>query len=98
MSAECDECIASVCAVDSFCCEGSYDELCVSIAEQSAACGCAPAASCVHDVCAEGDWLDPACDPCAAAVCEVDGFCCTTAWDGTCVGRVAELCGTTCGS
>jgi hypothetical protein len=53
-------------------------------------------ASCDHDVCTEGGPLDPSCDPCAAAVCAVDDFCCTSAWDAICVSEAEQLCGGVC--
>jgi hypothetical protein len=98
MSPECDACIAEVCATDSFCCEGNYDAFCVEIAASVPACGCAPAVACEHEVCSTGTFLDPQCDPCAASVCELDGFCCTTEWDALCVSRAGEVCGQTCGT
>jgi hypothetical protein len=97
MSAACDACIAEVCAEDAFCCEGTYDELCVERATTIAACGCAPAAACAHEPCAEGELLDANCDPCATTVCAQDGYCCNTAWDALCVGYATELCGLACG-
>jgi hypothetical protein len=53
--------------------------------------GCPPA--CAHVKCAIGAELTPACDPCAAQVCAVDPYCCTFAWDGTCVADVRSVCG-----
>ena len=51
---------------------------------------------CVHDTCVEGVALDASCDPCVAAICAVDSYCCDTAWDSVCVGEVASVCGATC--
>jgi lamin tail-like protein len=63
--------------------------------------GGAPPA-CAHPICDSGAALDPACDPCAGAICAdaVDPFCCDTAqgsWDSMCIGEVESLCGVTCG-
>jgi hypothetical protein len=41
--------------------------------------------ACFHDVCSEGSYLEPGCDPCVAAVCENDDICCSLTWDETCV-------------
>lgn len=54
-------------------------------------------ASCDHDTCTAGAALDTSCDACSQAVCNVDGYCCSTAWDQTCVGEVDQYCDTPCG-
>lgn len=95
-TADCDPCVSAVCGADSFCCDSSWDDYCVSEAQAEPACGCTPAVVCAHDLCQAGDALDPACDACAASVCEADGFCCTTGWDDLCVGRAEDLCALTC--
>lgn len=53
---------------------------------------------CVHDVCTTGANLVAAScdDPCVAAVCAQDSFCCNNSWDGTCKSEVARFCGRTC--
>jgi hypothetical protein len=53
-------------------------------------------AACTHALCATGAALAPPCDPCATALCALDSYCCTTAWDATCVGEVSSICGTSC--
>ena len=53
---------------------------------------------CVHSDCTTGAKLASGCDPCVTAVCARDSYCCATAWDSTCVGEVASLCGKSCGS
>jgi hypothetical protein len=55
-----------------------------------------PPASCAHGVCEPGVALDPGCDTCVAAVCEVDDFCCTVFWDRVCVQEAEALCGVSC--
>jgi hypothetical protein len=50
--------------------------------------------SCGHSPCDTGAALGGSCDSCAASVCAVDSYCCTTAWDQTCVSEVAQYCGT----
>ena len=51
---------------------------------------------CAHPVCAAGGPLDATCDSCATQLCAADPYCCSTAWDATCVGEVASICGNTC--
>ncbi|WP_437523577.1 hypothetical protein WME79_34360 [Sorangium sp. So ce726] len=53
-------------------------------------------ALCAHSQCDAGGALAPSCDPCAASVCAVDSFCCTVAWDSTCVQEVGSICGQSC--
>ncbi len=54
---------------------------------------------CAHPLCQQGAKLNAAvCDPCAAQVCAVDSYCCSTAWDSICVGEVASICQLTCPS
>ncbi len=92
LNAACSPCAAAVCAADSFCCDNTWDALCVQQAEQTCE-ECAPAApTCAHDKCAPGAALDASCSSCAAAVCDADAYCCDVAWDGICVGAAAELC------
>jgi V8-like Glu-specific endopeptidase len=54
--------------------------------------------ACAHALCAEGEVLDAACDPCANQICTVDPYCCETAWDGLCVSEVGSVCGLSCGN
>jgi hypothetical protein len=51
---------------------------------------------CAHSGCDQGVALDPACDPCAATVCNADPFCCTNNWDGQCVSEASSLCNANC--
>jgi len=95
-------CVSSVCAADPFCCTTAWDATC--IAEVRTVCGsliCPESnGSCTHSLCTAGGSLVTPCDSakanCVAAVCAVDSFCCTTAWDSLCVSRVASTCGKTC--
>jgi hypothetical protein len=51
-----------------------------------------------HDVCAAGDAMDKACDPCTTKLCASDDYCCSTAWDQQCVGEVGQYCDSDCGT
>ena len=85
----CTQCVTDVCNADSFCCEFGWDAACV--AEADNLCGCF--AACEHSECAEGAALEDGCSQCVTDVCNADDFCCTTAWDATCVTQADMLCG-----
>lgn len=93
----CDMCTQAVCGADSFCCNNTWDSICVL--EVGTYCGMAcGAVGCAHDECAVGDKLDANCSMCAGAVCAADAYCCNTSWDVTCVSEVAMYCqGKDCG-
>jgi hypothetical protein len=87
------DCCAAVCAVDSFCCEVGWDDICADeAAEICGDCGDPAAGSCFEPNGTIG------CDnfECCAAVCAVDSFCCDTEWDEVCADEAAEICAT-CG-
>src|SRR5262249_23658205 len=50
---------------------------------------------CSHDFCKTGAALgEPPCnDPCVAAICAMDDFCCANMWDEICVAEVGSVCG-----
>jgi len=58
---------------------------------------CTGGGSCSHPICSTGTSLPSSCDSCAASICAVDSYCCTTAWDSICVGEVSSVCGQSCG-
>ena len=101
----CDPCATALCAKDPYCCSTAWDTTCVG--EVTAICGqsCtapppvpsdAGASTCGHPICATGPALVSTCDPCTTALCIQDPYCCTTAWDATCVGEVTAICGASC--
>ncbi|HVJ94936.1 MAG TPA: hypothetical protein VM580_34390 [Labilithrix sp.] len=53
-----------------------------------------PTGSCGHDVCTTGTALGQNCDPCVAAVCAKDPYCCVKEWDSQCKVDVDLHCGT----
>lgn len=86
------EVAACVCARDSFCCQGEWDELCVAGVEAFGCGGCGDPGdgSCCL---AHGG---PGCDDAAVAacVCEAEPSCCSDMWDDGCVEAVeAAGCG-----
>ncbi|MBM4358869.1 MAG: lamin tail domain-containing protein [Deltaproteobacteria bacterium] len=65
--------------------------------------GGAPPA-CAHDLCEQGDPLEPSCDPCVNELCgTVDPYCCNLlagqsgSWDAMCIAEVQKVCGLDCG-
>ena len=71
------DCHDGACTTDDECCSGK----CIGFA-------CAPSCKPVdtgHDACSVGGPLDVNNDPCAAAVCASDEFCCCLGWDELCV-------------
>lgn len=88
-------CCEIVCGADAFCCSTSWDSLCVSEAESLCGLDCGGGGACPpsdHDCFTTGG---PGCTDtdCCSTVCAVDSFCCSTAWDGLCVGEAFSLCG-----
>jgi len=100
--ATCDPCVTKICAADSFCCNTSWDSVCVgevkSICGQT--CGAPPpppdAGTCTHSECTTGTKLVKTCDACVTKICTADAFCCSTTWDSICVSEVGSICGQTC--
>ncbi|MCA9291352.1 MAG: hypothetical protein KDA25_09495 [Phycisphaerales bacterium] len=96
----CDDvaCCEAVCAVDPFCCDTEWDQICANEAAEICAVQgpCGPGAG-PFDV-PNGS---PGCDDveCCETVCAVDPFCCETEWDQICANEAIDLCGgppTTC--
>ncbi len=98
----CSVCATTVCTVDPFCCQVSWDETCVGEGTSLCTSSCdvvvpdSGPSACVHPVCEVGGVLMSNCDPCAAAVCAADPYCCTGSWDTTCVGEAVSICGAQC--
>ena len=91
-------CCALICAMDPFCCLTMWDSQCAANAQINCApppptpCGSATAGSCTvaHST--------PSCSDaaCCNAVCSVQPYCCSVAWDQTCVNAAFSICGTGC--
>jgi hypothetical protein len=92
----CDACATTVCDADPFCCDVEWDAICVDLAVSLCGIDCG-GGGCAHDLCEEGDPLDPTCDPCVADVCGADPFCCDVAWDSLCIDNAEAICGIDCG-
>ena len=87
---------ACTCAVDPYCCQSAWDEVCIAYATIYCGaqcpglpvCGSPTAGACTTEhatpACADAD--------CCVSVCTLDAFCCETAWDATCVKETNALC------
>jgi len=97
---------ACVCAEDSFCCSGAWDNDCVALVEEfgCGSCGVGTGGTGsggsgggppVGDCCSS--HTDPGCSQADIqdCVCAFDIYCCETAWDPTCVSEVAQ-CNASC--
>ena len=91
------DCCDEVCDVDSFCCDGAWDQTCAAIANDLCSvcgggsfCGDPEAGSC----CNEHETV-PFCSDelCCSFVCSLDESCCTSGWDTTCVKLAQAFCG-----
>jgi hypothetical protein len=90
LDANCSACATAVCAADSFCCNSSWDDVCVAEAQGITECAAECAGGCAHSECTTGAPpadapLDAGCSACATAVCALDPYCCESGWDQTCV-------------
>lgn len=90
------DCCRTVCLVDNFCCEGTWDGLCVSTAE--ALC-LSPIKYCGDDL-TRSCWVPsylPGCQEseCCREICgSIDPFCCESRWDAVCAREAGFLCTT----
>jgi hypothetical protein len=87
------ECVEAICDADPKCCGREWDAECVARVESACGTSCE---ICSHDVCEAGAALRPSCDECAAAVCDVDPFCCDTLWSEDCAAKVPSICNLSC--
>ncbi|HEX7841765.1 MAG TPA: hypothetical protein VF469_30050 [Kofleriaceae bacterium] len=94
--AACDSCATQICAVDAFCCNNTWDSICVGEVRSvcnSLACDSPP---CPHAECTVGAAMTSTCSSSVSLICGRDPYCCTTAWDSICVGEVASVAGKNC--
>ena len=90
----CDDrrCQDCVCAFDAPCCTEGWDSRCAEVAGSDCSERCTGCVNC----CDVSD--SPGCseDSCESCVCALDNFCCDEGWDGGCVDRAFENCGSLC--
>jgi hypothetical protein len=84
-------CCNAVCAVDSFCCDAEWDEVCVSQAADI--CGICPSI-CGNGICEPGESF-PSCEDCPAPQCPGAGSCCAPHDNPGC--NNTSCCETVCG-
>jgi cysteine-rich repeat protein len=90
-------CCNRVCEIDTFCCDVTWDGFCAS--EASGYCNTTGFPTCNAE---SGDCgtnhANAGCNvsECCNGVCEVDPYCCITAWDQNCVNQSDLIC-TSCG-
>lgn len=100
----CDPCATQLCAQDPYCCTTTWDATCVG--EVTSICNVSCTAppppddggttACAHPICAAGVALASSCATCATQLCAQDPYCCSVAWDETCVAEVGSVCGVSC--
>lgn len=88
--------LSCLCAIDSVCCTGSFDEVCVqeAIAECGAQCEQPEPTSTCCEAAPEPGCLDETVEAC---VCGIDPTCCTSTFDQNCANLAQGQCGASCG-
>ena len=94
LDSSCSPCVASICSVDSLCCDVHWDYECAIKAVNQCHLACA----CAHSVCVPGSALASGCSECSDKVCAVRPSCCTLKWDDDCVAAVGTVCESSCAS
>ncbi|MCA9290360.1 MAG: hypothetical protein KDA25_04475 [Phycisphaerales bacterium] len=89
----CDDetCCGAVCAIDPFCCDVDWDQVCAEAALASPDCDCGPPTSCPGSGgCCEAHE-SPGCEEaaCCVSICADDPFCCDVTWDQLCADEAA---------
>lgn len=84
-------CESCVCAIDPYCCTDEWDSKCVALCSASCGEGCDGGLGCLVSA-------DPGCQDCGCqgCVCETNPYCCSVAWDASCVASCAADCGYSC--
>jgi len=88
LTANCSQCVTDICNDDPYCCQNSWDSLCVAKGNDTTtypSCANACGGGCSHSPCDQGGALTDGCDACTSAVCAADAYCCDTEWDSICV-------------
>ena len=78
-----------VCELDGFCCETTWDDLCIAIATLLCDAGCESVPTCGVAGDCGSTRTEPGCGDatCCEEVCAVDPYCCLAEWDEACVAR-----------
>jgi len=85
---------ACVCADDPYCCDTTWDELCVAEVDSLGCGGCGGIGPAGFDVagecCAAHEEAGCSDETVATCVCGTDPYCCMVVWDQVCVDEIAE--------
>jgi hypothetical protein len=100
---ECKKAV-NICNVDPYCCENTWDSICVSeVRTVNDIVRCEEAkGSCSHTLCTAGAKLTQGCDAppasssCVSSICAVDPYCCYFQWDDVCIDKVDTICNKDC--
>jgi len=92
----CDPCVTSVCTTDDYCCDTTWDQVCIGHVKDGAAHPSCSGLCCAHSECSPGAALDANCSICAGKICLVDDFCCSSSWDSLCVEAAQSNSSCTC--
>lgn len=89
----CGTCEQAVCDDDSFCCNDTWDDLCVSAADSLCNNVCT-GNPCGLDLCTDhtntGNAPNDDCNSCTMSICAADSYCCDVEWDDICVGLTTD--------
>ncbi len=92
------ECCDGVCTIDSTCCSLAWDQICVDIANLTAACSGGIYPKCGNP--ASGSCFTfndslPGCEDadCCDTICDIDSYCCAFTWDSFCADAASAICG-----
>jgi len=87
---DCD-CQETVCESYPECCDVIWDSACVQACDETGISDCGGGAGC-------NTSSNPGCDGCSCetCVCDMDSFCCASAWDSLCVSQCKSQCGEWC--
>lgn len=91
MDASCSPCVSQICADDPFCCQSSWDDICVGHVAETCDGQCG-GTGCSHSECDQGAPLADGCSDCVTTVCAADAVCCATDWDAICVAEATDMC------
>lgn len=95
------KCCSAVCTQDPFCCNSTWDQSCIDLADSPVNASVCKRTQCgdpnAGDACLPHDGQACKNKPCCEAVCAADPYCCETEWDGNCTdeARTFSICGCT---
>lgn len=88
-------CCQSICALDPWCCNVAWDQLCAGASNLAPACAASVSPNCGNPKghgCLETGMQGCSDAACCDDVCDFDPFCCNYGWDGMCVAEAQVLC------